>query len=71
MHPRRFWTPGKMSPPFSPYPDNLEIHSCMTLFDVASEKREPFSEILQWLFQGHTDFETLRLLGPEASARFV
>jgi len=44
------------------YPDDLKFRSCMTLFAIASEGREPFAEALQRLFQGCPDHETRRLL---------
>ena len=49
-----------------PYPDDLKFRSCATLFAVASEGREPFSEALQRLFHSHPDHETLKLLETSA-----
>ncbi len=45
------------------YPDDLKFRSSTTIFAVASGGRDPFTEALQRLYQGHPDHETLKLLG--------
>jgi uncharacterized protein (DUF1810 family) len=45
------------------YPDDLKFRSSTTLFAMASGGRDPFTEALQRLYQGHPDHETLKLLG--------
>ena len=47
------------------YPDDLKFHSCATLFADASNGGAPFAEVLQRLFGGRTDPETMRLLEEE------
>ena len=44
------------------YPDDLKLHSCATLFAEASNGGDSFIEVLQKLFGGRVDQETLRLL---------
>ena len=50
------------------YPDNLKLHSCMTLFelaayDLASPEAPVFSRVLEKFFAGHQDRRTRELLG--------
>ena len=50
------------------YPDNLKLHSCMTLFKLAAFDLEApalhvFSRILEKYFAGHTDRRTREMLG--------
>ena len=45
------------------YPDNLKLHSCMTLFQVASPDCEYFSAVLGKYYGGELDEVTLNILG--------
>ena len=45
------------------YPDNLKLHSCMTLFQVASPDCEYFSAVLGKYYGGESDEVTLNILG--------
>ena len=50
------------------YPDNLKLHSCMTLFelaayDLASPEAPVFSRVQEKYFAGHQDRRTRELLG--------
>lgn len=45
------------------YPDNLKLHSCMTLFQVASPDCEYFSAVLEKYYSGELDEVTLNILG--------
>ena len=50
------------------YPDNLKLHSCMTLFELAAfELASPevhvFSRVQEKYFAGHADRRTRELLG--------
>ena len=45
------------------YPDNLKLHSCMTLFQVASPDCEYFSVVLGKYYGGELDEVTLNILG--------
>lgn len=50
------------------YPDNLKLHSCMTLFELAAfELAAPelsvFSRVQEKYFAGHADRRTRELLG--------
>lgn len=44
------------------YPDNLKLHSCMTLFQVASPDCEYFSAVLGKYYNGELDEITLDIL---------
>jgi uncharacterized protein (DUF1810 family) len=44
------------------YPDNLKLHSSMTLFDEATKGQSVFVEVLQKYFSGEFDGATLDLL---------
>ena len=44
------------------YPDNLKLHSCMTLFQVASPDCEYFSAVLGKYYSGKLDEVTLNIL---------
>lgn len=44
------------------YPDNLKLHSCMTLFHVASPDCEYFSAVLEKYYGGELDEATLNIL---------
>ena len=50
------------------YPDNLKLHSCMTLFelaafDLSAPELYVFSRVLEKFFAGHQDRRTRELLG--------
>lgn len=45
------------------YPDNLKLHSCMTLFQVASPDCEYFSAVLGKYYGGELDEATLNIIG--------
>ena len=50
------------------YPDNLKLHSCMTLFelaayDLAAPELHVFSRVMEKFFAGHQDRRTRELLG--------
>ena len=50
------------------YPDNLKLHSCMTLFELAAFDLEApalhvFSRVLEKYFAGHADSRTREILG--------
>ena len=50
------------------YPDNLKLHSCMTLFELAAFDLEApalhvFSRVLEKYFAGHADRRTREMLG--------
>ena len=45
------------------YPDNLKLHSCMTLFQIASPDCEYFSTVLEKYYGGELDEATLNILG--------
>lgn len=45
------------------YPDNLKLHSCMTLFQVASPDCEYSSAVLGKYYGGELDEVTLNILG--------
>ncbi len=48
------------------FPDNLKLHSCLTLFVQASEDNGEFKTALRKYFDGALDVESLRLLQEEA-----
>lgn len=43
-------------------PDDMKLHSCMTLFDAVSDGRGVFRNVLQQYFDGKADLRTLELL---------
>ena len=45
------------------YPDNLKLHSCMTLFELAAPDQPVFSRVLEKYFAGHADRRTREMLG--------
>ena len=45
------------------YPDNLKLHSCMTLFELAAPEQPVFARVLEKFYAGHRDRRTLELLG--------
>ncbi len=47
-------------------PDDLKLHSCMTLFALAMPEEPLFEAVLRKFFQGRRDGQTLRLLGQQA-----
>jgi uncharacterized protein (DUF1810 family) len=44
------------------YPDDLKLHSSLTLFDAASEGENIFDQALNSFFQGKRDLKTLDML---------
>ncbi len=44
------------------YPDDLKLHSSMTLFARAAPEDPVFQEVLQKYFHGEPDHQTLKLL---------
>lgn len=44
------------------YPDDLKLHSSLTLFNAASEAENIFENALETFFQGRRDNKTLELL---------
>ncbi len=46
-----------------PYPDDLKLHSSMTLFDQVAGPGSTFGRVLQKYFGGKRDDRTLRLVG--------
>ena len=45
------------------YPDNLKLHSCMTLFELAAPELSVFSRVQEKFFAGHADRRTREMLG--------
>ena len=45
------------------WPDDLKLHSCMTLFHRAAPAEPVFTQVLDKFFGGREDLQTLRLLG--------
>ncbi|MBO5557016.1 MAG: DUF1810 domain-containing protein [Oscillospiraceae bacterium] len=45
------------------WPDDLKLHSCMTLFHRAAPEEAVFPQVLDKYFGGREDSQTLRLLG--------
>lgn len=43
-------------------PDNLKLHSSLTLFALAAEQNSVFTQLLQQFFSGETDRATLDIL---------
>lgn len=50
------------------FPDDLKLHSSMTLFAVASGRSAPFVDALGHFFEGRDDLGTLERLGLEHGA---
>ena len=46
-------------------PDNLKLHSSLTLFAVAAEQNSVFSQLLQQFFSGESDQATLDILAEQ------
>ncbi|HTO24056.1 MAG TPA: DUF1810 domain-containing protein [Spirochaetia bacterium] len=46
-----------------PYPDDLKLRSCMTLFERAAGPGAVFSRVLDEFYQGRRDERTIDLLG--------
>lgn len=44
------------------YPDNLKVHSCMTLFIYADPDEPVFRQVLNQFYSGREDQGTLRIL---------
>ena len=44
------------------HPDDLKLHSCMTLFQAADPKCEAFTAVLDQYFGGKPDMKTLKIL---------
>ena len=46
------------------YPDDMKLHSCMTLFHIASkeDKHGPFMKVIDKFFDGELDKNTIKLL---------
>jgi uncharacterized protein (DUF1810 family) len=59
-------TPGRSAHEILGSPDDLKLHSCLTLFHEASGGGEPFGQALARFFGGRPDAATLRLLGHPA-----
>jgi uncharacterized protein (DUF1810 family) len=46
------------------FPDDLKLHSCMTLFAAAAAKgRSVFHQVIEKYYEGYSDDTTLRLIG--------
>lgn len=45
-------------------PDDLKLHSCLTLFQAVAPEEPVFAEALERYYQGAPDAATLRLLEP-------
>jgi uncharacterized protein (DUF1810 family) len=57
---------GRTASDIFPYPDDLKLRSCMTLFAAAAEEPESvFARVLEKYFQGKHDERTLQLLKRE------
>ncbi len=54
--------PGRTASDIFDYPDDLKLHSSMTLFDLASQPGSVFGRVLEGYFGGKRDAETLRLV---------
>ena len=48
-----------------PYPDNLKVKSCMTLFELVDESPDIFANVLEKFYDGARDDRTLELLDLE------
>lgn len=46
-------------------PDNLKLHSSLTLFAIASEQNSVFTQLLQQFFFGESDQATLDILAEQ------
>ena len=55
---------GKTARDIMDFPDNLKLHSCLTLFVQASEDSGDFTAALAKYFDGTLDVESMRLLQP-------
>jgi uncharacterized protein (DUF1810 family) len=50
-------------------PDDLKLHSCMTLFAaVAAKGLSVFDQVIEKYYEGHSDGVTLRLMGAASPA---
>jgi uncharacterized protein (DUF1810 family) len=56
-------TCGKTAHDIFGSPDDLKLHSCMTLFAIAAPERPVFERTLNRFFAGTPDARTLKLLG--------
>ena len=54
---------GRTASAIFSYPDDLKLHSSMTLFSVAAGPGSVFARVLDKYFQGRQDAGTLRELG--------
>ncbi|MGA9572394.1 MAG: DUF1810 domain-containing protein [Lysobacterales bacterium] len=50
-----------------PYPDDLKLRSCMTLFSTAANPGSAFELVLERFYEGKRDARTLELLGDSVS----
>ena len=57
---------GKTARDILDFPDNLKLHSCLTLFVQASEDSGVFKTALAKYFDGALDVESMRLLQSQA-----
>ena len=53
---------GKTARDIMDFPDNLKLHSCLTLFVQASEEAGDFKAALAKYFDGALDVESMRIL---------
>jgi uncharacterized protein (DUF1810 family) len=53
---------GRTASDIFPYPDDLKLRSCMTLFAAAAQPESVFARVLEKYFQGKHDERTLQLL---------
>ena len=44
------------------YPDDLKLHSCMTLFSAMAESHSVFEQVLDKYFESEQDTKTLQIL---------
>lgn len=51
------------------YPDDLKLHSSMSLFAIASQPGSVFHSVLDRYFEGNPDSKTLDLLGERPDGR--
>lgn len=47
-------------------PDNLKLHSSLTLFALAAEQGSVFEQLLQQFFSGHQDEKTLQIIATQS-----
>ena len=53
------------------YPDDLKLHSCMTLFSQVEDADNVFKEVIEKYFKGKADTKTIRLLKDVSGSRTV